>query len=98
MNAHRHHGRHIQPRQRRALFRGQGKASGEAVGVGTEVGPRELWPWPRDADDTFLPASQHSEDTVSGYIHFRKLTQRALFGMYLERCHVVQHHFQARVG
>jgi hypothetical protein len=30
---------------------------------------------PGDADDTFSPASQHSEDTVSGYIHFRKLTQ-----------------------
>ena len=52
----------------------------------------------RDADDTFSTASQHSEDTVSGYIRFRKLTQRTPFGMYLERCHVVQHHFQARVG
>jgi hypothetical protein len=38
---------------------------------------RELGHGPGDADDTFLPASQHSEDTVSGYIRFRKLTQRS---------------------
>jgi hypothetical protein len=37
---------------------------------------RELGHGPGDADDTFLAASQHSEDTVSGYIRFRKLTQR----------------------
>jgi hypothetical protein len=39
--------------------------------------PTRAWPWPRDADDTFSTASQHSEDTVSGYIRFRKLTQRS---------------------
>jgi hypothetical protein len=60
--------------------------------------PTRAWPWPCDADDTFLATSQHSEDTASGYIRFRKLTQRTPFGMYLERCHVVQHHFQAPVG
>ncbi len=31
---------------------------------------------PRDADDTFLPSSQHSEDTARAYIRFRKLTSQ----------------------
>jgi hypothetical protein len=42
---------------------------------GSDLHGDRLAPGSGDADDTFLPASQHSEDTVSGYIRFRKPTQ-----------------------